>query len=165
MSEQEEIIEEKEEKIEKEEVKKPIASRDSLIKRRYRKGEIETTLGRVFEIKSLDPKTMLLTRGSAFLPAFNDFVENQDPQSLGDPEISDFMDDICCVSITSINFVKKSLEECTEEETPIEVLDLDEKVEIFSAVMDMSSTEDERAEWHFFPGHFAEQSESEVPTS
>jgi len=160
MSEQEEIIEEEENKE-----KKPMSSRDSLIKRRYRIGLIETTLGRVFEIKSLDPKTMLLTRGSAFLPAFNDFIENQSPQSLGDPEISDFMDDICCVSITSINFVKKSLEECTDEETPIEVLDLDEKVEIFTAVMDMSSTEEERAEWYFFPGDITEQSESEVSIS
>ena len=157
MSEQEK----KEETIEEEvKEKKPIATRDSLIKRRYRKGQIETALGRVFEIKSLDPKTMLLTRGSSFLPAFNDFVENQDPSSLGDPEISDFMDDICCASITSINFVKKELEECTEEETPIDVLDLDEKVEIFSAVMDMSSTEEERADWQFFPGEFADESES-----
>ena len=162
MSEQEEIIEEE---IEEEKVKKPMASRDSLIKRRYRTGEIETAIGRVFEIKSLDPKTMLLSRGSAFLPAFNDFIENQSPQSLGDPEISDFMDDICCISVTSINFVKKELEECTEEETPIAVLDLDEKVEIFSAVMDMSSSEEERAEWHFFPGDITEQSESEVPIS
>ena len=142
-----------------------MANRDSLIKRRYRKGEIETTLGRVFKIKSLDPKTMLLTRGSSFLPAFNDFVENQDPSSLGDPEISDFMDDICCASITSINFVKKELEECTEEETPVNVLDLDEKVEIFTAVMEMSSTEEERAEWHFFPGEFTDESESEISIS
>ena len=163
MSEQEEVIEEK---IEEEvKIKKPMASRDSLIKRRYRTGEIETTLGRIFEIKSLDPKTMLLTRGSAFLPAFNDFVENQDPQSLGDPEISDFMDDICCASVVSINFVKRELEECTEEETPIYALDLDEKVEIFSAAMEMSSSEEERAEWQFFPGELTDESESEISTS
>ena len=162
MSEQEK----KEEVIEEEtKVKKPMASRDSLIKRRYRTGEIETALGRVFEIKSLDPKTMLLSRGSAFLPAFNDFIENQNPQSLGDPEISDFMDDICCISVTSVNLVKKDLEECTDDETPIDVLDLDEKVEIFSAVMDMSSSEEERAEWQFFPADITEQSESEIPTS
>ena len=64
-----------------------------------------------------------------------------------------------------INFVKKELEECTEEETPINVLDLDEKVEIFTAVMEMSSTEEERAEWHFFPGEFTDESESEISIS
>ena len=162
MSEKEEKVKEVEEEVK---VKKPMSSRDSLIKRRYRTGEIETTLGRIFEIKSLDTKSMLLSRGSAFLPAFNDFIESQNPQSLGDPEIADFMDDICCVAVTSINFVKKELEECTEDETPIEVLDLDEKVEIFSAVMELSSTEEERAEWYFFPGQLADESESEVSTS
>ena len=51
-----------------------LIDRDSLIKRRYRQGVITTTMGRSFAIKSIDPKTMLLTRGSAFLPAFTDFI-------------------------------------------------------------------------------------------
>ena len=128
-----------------------LIDRDSLIKRRYRTGVITTTLGRSFEIKSIDPKTMLLTRGSAFLPAFTDFMDNPEPEKIGDPEISDFIKDVVCFSVTSLKFVKKSLEECSDEETPLEVLDIDEIIEIFSAVMEMVSSEDETEEWSFLP--------------
>ena len=144
----------KEVKEEVEEEVKPkvtLIDRDSLIKRRYRHGMITTTVGRSFGIKSIDPKTMLLTRGSAFLPAFTDFMDEPSPDKIGNPEISDFIKDVVCLSVTSLNLVKKSLEECTEEETPLEVLDLDEMVEIFSAVMEMVSSEDEIEEWSFLP--------------
>lgn len=128
-----------------------LIDRDSLIKRRYRTGVITTTMGRSFEIRSIDPKTMLLTRGSAFLPAFTDFMENPEPEKIGDPEISDFIKDVVCRCVTSLKFVKKPLEECSDDETPLEVLDLDELVEIFSAVMEMVSSEDEKDEWSFLP--------------
>ena len=54
------------------------------------------------------------------------------------------------LSVTNVNLVDKSLEDCTEEETPIEVIDVDEQIEIFSAVMEMCSTEEEVSEWNFF---------------
>ena len=128
-----------------------LIDRDSLIKRRYRQGVITTTMGRSFAIKSIDPKTMLLTRGSAFLPAFTDFMDDPEPEKITDPEINDFIKDVVCRSITSLKFANKPLEECSDEETPLDVLDLDEIVEIFSAVMEMVSSEDEKDEWSFLP--------------
>ena len=108
----------------------PLADRNALIKRRYRTGVVTTLMERSFEIKSIDPKTMVLTRGSAFLPAFNDFVAESDPEAMASPEIQAFVTDVVIEGVTSLNLVKKSLEQCTEEETPIQVLDLDEQVEI-----------------------------------
>ena len=128
-----------------------LIDRDSLIKRRYRQGVITTTMGRSFAIKSIDPKTMLLTRGSAFLPAFTDFMDDPEPEKITDPEINDFIKDVVCRSITSLKFANKPLEEWSDEETPLDVLDLDEIVEIFSAVMEMVSSEDEKDEWSFLP--------------
>ena len=128
-----------------------LIDRDSLIKRRYRQGVITTTMGRSFAIKSIDPKTMLLTRGSAFLPAFTDFMDDPEPEKITDPEINDFIKDVVCRSITSLKFANKPLEECSDEETPLDVLDLDVIVEIFSAVMEMVSSEDEKDEWSFLP--------------
>ena len=71
---------EKEEVVDKPKV--TLIDRESLIKRRYREGVVTTTVGRSFAIKSIDPKLMLLTRGSAFLPAFEDFMENPEPSCL-----------------------------------------------------------------------------------
>ena len=87
-----------------------LIDRDSLIKRRYRQGVITTTMGRSFAIKSIDPKTMLLTRGSAFLPAFTDFMDDPEPEKITDPEINDFIKDVVCRSITSLKFANKPLE-------------------------------------------------------
>tara|TARA_Y100000034_G_scaffold9185_1_gene9893 strand:- start:7096 stop:7662 length:567 start_codon:yes stop_codon:yes gene_type:complete len=129
----------------------PLADRNALIKRRYRVGIVTTQMQRSFEIKSIDPKTMLLTRGTAFLPAFNDFLADPNPESIADENIQGFVTDIVVKAVTSINFVNKPLEGCTEEETPIEVLDLDERVEIFSAVMELCASEEERTEWSFLP--------------
>lgn len=140
-------------------------SREELISRRYRDGEVTTSLERKFKIKSLDPKSMIISRGSAFLPAFNDFIETQDPSSLADPEVSSFIDDILCIGVTSVNLVTKTLEECVEDEVPIEVLDIDEKAEIFSAIMELSSTEDEKREWSFFRDADGQESSDEVPVS
>ena len=108
---------------------------------------------------------MIISRGSAFLPAFNDFIETQDPSSLADPEVSSFIDDILCIGVTSVNLVTKTLEECVEDEVPIEVLDIDEKAEIFSAIMELSSTEDEKREWSFFRDADGQESSDEVPVS
>ena len=44
--------------------------RSSIIKRRYREGEVTTSLSRTFKIKAIDPKALLITKGSGFLPAF-----------------------------------------------------------------------------------------------
>ena len=140
-------------------------SREELISRRYRDGEVTTSLERKFKIKSLDPKSMIISRGSAFLPAFNDFIETQDPSSLADPEVSSFIDDILCVGITSLNLVTKTLEECSDDEVPVDVIDLDEKAEIFGAIMELSSTEDEKREWSFFREESDQESSDEVPTS
>ena len=140
-------------------------TKEELIARRYRDGEVTTSLDRKFKIKSLDPKTMIISRGSAFLPAFNDFVETQDPSSLADPEVSSFIDDILCVGITSLNLVTKTLEECSDDEVPVDVIDLDEKAEIFGAIMELSSTEDEKREWSFFREESDQESSDEVPTS
>ena len=140
-------------------------SREELISRRYRDGEVTTSLERKFKIKSLDPKSMIISRGSAFLPAFNDFIETQDPSSLADPEVTSFIDDILCIGVTSVNLVTKTLEECVEDEVPIEVLDIDEKAEIFSAIMELSSTEDEKREWSFFRDADGQESSDEVPVS
>ena len=147
----------KEEVIEEEPQKVTLIDRDSLLKRRYRTGVITTTMGRSFEIKSIDPKTMLLTRGSAFLPAFQDFMDEPEPEKIGNPEISEFIKDVVCQTVTSLKLVNKPLDDCTEEETPLEVLDLDEMVEIFSAVMEMVSTEDEKEEWSFLPTTIEEE--------
>ena len=129
----------------------PLADRNALIKRRFRTGVVTTLMNRSFKIKSIDPKTMVLTRGSAFLPAFNDFVAEATPEAMASPEIQSFVTDVVIEAVTSLNFVKKPLEECTEDETPIKVLDLDEQVEIFSAVMELCASEEERTEWSFLP--------------
>ena len=147
----------------------PLVDRESLLKRRYRTGIVSTSMGRSYEIRSIDPKTLLLTRGTAFLPAFNDFIEAADPDKqqelLADPEIQDFIKSICCEAITTLNFVDKSIEECTEEETPIEAIDLDERIEIFSAVMELCATEDEREVWKFLPPNMQDESISEAEPS
>jgi len=155
--------EETEEETPVEDKPAPLASRDALIKKRYREGVVTTSMDRSFEIKSIDPKTMLLTRGTAFLPAFNDFLVDPNPQAIGNPEIQSFVKDIVCKAVTSINFVDKELENCTEEETPVEVLDIDEQVEIFGAVMELCSTEEEREEWSFFPGRIEETTDDQLP--
>ena len=142
----------------------PLAGRDALIKRRYRTGVVTTLMERSFEIKSIDPKTMVLTRGSAFLPAFNDFVAEADPEAIASPEIQQFVTDVVVAGVTSINFVKKTLEQCTDDETPIEVIDLDEQVEIFSAIMELCASEEERAEWNFFPRSTEETTDDQQPT-
>ena len=141
----------------------PLASKDALVKRRYRTGVVTTQMQRSYEIKSIDPKTMLLTRGSAFLPAFNDFLTDPNPEAIANPEIQSFVSDVVIFAVTSLTFVNKSLEECTEEEVPIEVLDLDEQVEIFSAVMELCASEEERAEWSFFPGTIEEPTDDQHP--
>jgi hypothetical protein len=141
----------------------PLADRNALIKRRYRTGVVTTLMERSFEIKSIDPKTMVLTRGSAFLPAFNDFVAESDPEAMASPEIQAFVTDVVIEGVTSLNLVKKSLEQCTEEETPIQVLDLDEQVEIFSAIMELCASEEEKAEWSFFPRTIEEPTDDQQP--
>ena len=140
--------------------KKPsFTNRDSLIKRRYRKGIVNTTTGNVFEIKSLDPKSLLLTRGSAVLPIFNDFIAEPSPETIAEPEIQDFIHQIVCLGVTSIKFVAKELEECEDEETPVSVLDIDEQIEIFTSIMELGSSEEEKTLWEFFPGQPEEQSQ------
>lgn len=129
---------------------KTFIDRDSLIKRRYREGEVTTSLNRSFTIKSIDPKTLLITKGTAFLPAFNEFLEDPSPTNIGDPEIINFITQVVILSVTNVKLVEKPLEECTEDETPIAVIDVDEQIEIFSAVMEMCSTEEETSEWNFF---------------
>ena len=147
----------------------PLVDRESLIKRRYRTGIVSTSLGRSYEIRSIDPKTLLLTRGTAFLPAFNEFIESADPvrqqELLADPEIQDFIRLVCCEAITTLNFVDKSIDDCTEEETPIEAIDVDERIEIFSAVMELCATEDEREIWKFLPPSVPDEPISEAEPS
>ena len=133
-----------------EETQKTFIDRDSLIKRRYKEGEVTTSLNRSFTIKSIDPKTLLITKGTAFLPAFNEFLEDPSPTNIGDPEIINFITQVVILSVTNVKLVEKPLEECTEDETPIEVIDIDEQIEIFSAVMEMCATEEEISEWNFF---------------
>ena len=135
--------------------------RDSLIKRRYREGEVTTSLDRTFKIKAIDPKTLLITKGSGFLPAFNEFLEDPSPTSVGDPELLSFITQVVILSVTSLKFVEKTLKECSDAETPIEVLDIDEQIEIFSAVMELCSTEEEQTEWNFFRNELEEESESD----
>ena len=139
---------------------KTLIDRDSLIKRRYREGEVTTSLDRVFKIKAIDPKVLLITKGTGFLPAFNEFLEDPSPTNVGDPQILDFITQIVILAVTSIKFVDKELEECTEDETPIEVIDIDEQIEIFSAIMELCSTEEEQTEWNFF----RDELEEEPPT-
>ena len=139
---------------------KTFIDRDSLIKRRYREGEVTTSLDRVFKIKAIDPKVLLITKGTGFLPAFNEFLEDPSPTNVGDPQILDFITQIVILAVTSIKFVDKELEECTEDETPIEVIDIDEQIEIFSAIMELCSTEEEQTEWNFF----RDELEEEPPT-
>jgi hypothetical protein len=129
---------------------KTFIDRDSLIKRRYREGEVTTSLERTFKIKAIDPKTLLITKGSSFLPAFNDFLEDPSPSNVGDPEILGFITQVVILAVTSINFVDKTVDECEGDETPIEVLDIDEQIEVFSAIMELCSTEEEQKEWNFF---------------
>ena len=80
-----------EQAITEEPQEKTFIDRDSLIKRRYREGEVITSLDRMFKIKAIDPKTLLITKGSAFLPAFNEFLEDPSPSNVGDPEILNFI--------------------------------------------------------------------------
>ena len=94
---------------------KNFIDRDSLIKRRYREGEVTTSLNRAFKIKAIDPKTLLITKGSGFLPAFNEFLEDPSPTSVGDPELLSFITQIVILSVTSLKFVEKTLEECSDE--------------------------------------------------
>ena len=143
------------------EEKKNFIDRDSLIKRRYREAEVTTSLDRTFKIKAIDPKTLLITKGSGFLPAFSEFLEDPSPTNVGDPQILDFITQIVILAVTSINFVDKTLEECAEDETPIEVIDIDEQIEIFSAIMELCSTEEERTEWNFFRDESEEEPEIE----
>lgn len=166
-----EVLEEVEETIEEiaiqeEETPKPkrkrkkkasFTNRDSLIKKRFRKGIVNTSAGNVFEIKSLDPKSLLLTRGSAFLPVFNDFIEDPSPESIAEPQIQDFIHQIVCLGVTSIDFVAKELEECSEDETPINVLDIDEQVEVFTSIMELGTSQEEKTLWEFFPGELEEE--------
>ena len=137
--------------------KKTIIDRESLIKQRYKEGEVTTSLERTFTIKRIDPKVLLIAKGSAFLPAFSDFLDDPSPSNIGEPEILDFITQIVCMSVTSVKFVDKTLEECTDEETPIEVIDIDEQIEIFSAIMQLCTTEEEQTEWNFFRDELEEQ--------
>lgn len=139
--------------------------RESLIKRRYREGEVTTSLQRAFKIKAIDPKALLITKGSGFLPAFSEFLEDPSPTNVGDPQIIDFITQIVVLAVTSVNFVNKTLEECTEDETPIEVIDIDEQIEIFSAIMELCSTEEEQTEWNFFRDQLEEQTDTEAGAS
>ena len=45
---------------------KTFIDRDSLIKRRYREADVTTSLNRSFKIKAIDPKALLITKGSGF---------------------------------------------------------------------------------------------------
>ena len=93
-----------------------LIDRDSLIKRRYRQGVITTTMGRSFAIKSIDPKTMLLTRGSAFLPAFTDFMDAPEPEKITNTNrISTFEAQNIKKSLQKLKNKKQILKE--EEET------------------------------------------------
>ena len=124
--------------------------RDSLIKRRYKEGTVTTSLNRIWKIKSIDPKTLLVTKGTAFLPAFSEFLDDPQPSKIGDPEILDFITQVVVLTVINVKLVDKPLEECSDDETPLEVVDLDEQIEIFSAVMELCSTEEETTEWNFF---------------
>ena len=95
------------------------------------------------------------------MPAFNEFLSDPNPDSIADPNIQNFVKEVVISSVTSLKLVDKSLEECSDDETPIEVLDLDERVEIFSAVMELCSTEEEQTEWNFFRNESEEESESD----
>ena len=155
----EDVEEEVTEEIEEEKPKKKtFTSRDELIKRRYRKGVVETSLGRIFEIKSIDPKTLLITKGTAFLPAFNDFVSEASAEALQNPELLSFVTEVVMLSVTSLNLVDKEIEDCNEEEVPVGAIDMDEQIEIFSAVMDLCATEEEKREWSFFRNTTEEES-------
>ena len=77
---------------------------------------------------------------------------------------SNFVKEVVISSVTSLKLVDKSLEECSDDETPIEVLDLDERVEIFSAVMELCASEEERAEWKFFPRPIEESTDDQQST-
>ena len=140
------------------EEKKIIIDRDSLIKERYKEGEVTTSAERTFTIKRIDPKILLIAKGSAFLPAFSDFLDDPSPSNIGEPEILDFITQIVCMSVTNVRFVDKPLEECTDEETPIEVIDIDEQIEVFSAIMQLCTTEVEQTEWNFFRDELEEES-------
>ena len=93
--------------------------------------------------------------------AFNEFLEDPSPTSVGDPQLLSFITQIVILSVTSLKFVEKTLKECSDAETPIEVLDIDEQIEIFSAVMELCSTEEEQTEWNFFRNELEEESESD----
>ena len=140
---------------------KTFIDRASLIKRRYREGEVTTSLNRSFKIKAIDPKALWITKGSGFLPAFNEFLEDPSPNNVGDPQILDFITQVVILAVTSIKFVDKSLEDCTDEETPIEAIDIDEQIEIFSAIMELCGTEEEQTEWNFFRDELEEESETD----
>lgn len=159
----EDVEEEVTEEVEEPKLATPpkLTSRDDLIKRRYKNGTVTTSLERTFTIKSIDPKALLITRGSAFLPAFSDFLEDPSPESLQNPDLIDFVQKVVLLSVTSVKLVEKELEECSEDEVPIEVIDVDEQIEIFSAVMDLCSTEDEKREWSFFRSSTEEESTSD----
>ena len=139
---------------------KSIIDRDSLIKERYREGEVTTSLDRTFIIKRIDPKVLLISKGSSFLPAFSEFLDDPSPANIGEPEILDFITQIVCMAVTNVNFVEKPLDECSEEETPIEVIDIDEQIEVFSAIMQLCTTEVEQTEWNFFRTESEEQTET-----
>ena len=62
------------------------------------------------------------------------------------------------MSVTNVRFVDKPLEECTDEEPPIEVIDIDEQIEVFSAIMQLCTTEVEQTEWNFFRDELEEES-------
>ena len=83
-----------EETMNEETQSKTFIDRDSLIKRRYREGEVTTSLDRVFKIKAIDPKVLLITKGTGFLPAFNEFLDDPSPTKVGDPQILDFISQI-----------------------------------------------------------------------
>ena len=139
---------------------KNFIDRNSLIKRRYREGSVTTSLNRTWKIKAIDPKTLLVTKGTAFLPAFTEFLEDPQPSKIGDPEILDFITQVVVLTVTNVKLVDKPLEECAEDETPLEVVDLDEQIEIFSSVMELCSTEEEITEWNFFRDESEEESET-----
>ena len=152
----EEVITEETQEIQE----KTFIDRASLIKRRYREGEVTTSQNRAFKIKAIDPKILLITKGSGFLPAFNEFLEDPSPNNVGDPQILEFITQVVILAVTSLKFVDKTIENCTEEETPIEVIDIDEQIEIFSAIMELCSTEEEQTEWNFFRDELEEESET-----
>ena len=92
------------------------------------------------------------------MPIFNDFIENPSPETVAEPEIQDFIHQLVCMGVTSIKLVAKELDECTEEETPINLLDIDEQIEIFTSIMELSSSQEEKTLWEFFPNQPEEQS-------